>query len=128
MAGYQDTSATRSSKLKSPIDEIMFEIQALRKCAAALCMVGMAILLVCELDATHNLLRLCCFASTVCWSFVRLGSGAGACALVFATLATDYLILEPIYQINLDGETASVMASYWGLGLLLQRFGSKRPG
>jgi K+-sensing histidine kinase KdpD len=98
----------------------------LRRYAAAFAIVALASLVVADLSTSTTLLKFACFASSVVWSFVRLGLGPGVCALCTATLATDYWVLEPVYSVSLDGATACAMAAYAALALLICRFGVSR--
>jgi K+-sensing histidine kinase KdpD len=87
--------------------------------AAALAIVGLAALVVEDLSADFFWLKYAAFASVVCWSFARLRMGPAFCTLVIATLATDYLVIEPIYSISFDAWTALTLSSYFAIGLIV---------
>ena len=99
-------------------------IRVLGRYAAALAVVGMATLIVLDLNLPATFLKMACFAASVCWSFTQLGKGPGFCAMTCAALATDYWVFEPLYTLSLDSSTVVAMASYGSLGLLVRKFGS----
>jgi hypothetical protein len=98
----------------------------IQKYAASFVIVCLAALIVSALETSISFPKFSCFAAAVAWSFARLGKGPGLCALLSATLATDYWVIEPIYSISLNWWTGAAMASYAALAFVVAKFGS--PG
>jgi hypothetical protein len=99
----------------------------IQKYAASFAIVCLAALIVSDLETPISFPKFSCFAAAVSWSFARLGRGPGLCALLSATLATDYWVIEPIYSISLNWWTGVAMASYAVLAFVVARFGSPSP-
>jgi hypothetical protein len=100
---------------------------AIQKYAASFAIVCLAVLIVSDLELSISFPKFSCFAAAVSWSFARLGKGPGLCALLSATLATDYWVIEPIYSISLNWWTGAAMASYGALAFVVARLGTTSP-
>lgn len=102
----------------------MYKSSSASQYAAALAISVLAALVAEDLSADFLWLKCLSFAAAVCWSFARLRTGPAFCTLVIATLGTDYLVIDPVYSLSLDGWTALALTCYFALGLLVLKLGA----
>jgi hypothetical protein len=104
----------------------MFRLSPFGEYVASIAIAALAALVADDLSPDFFWLKYVSFAAAVCWSFMRLRTGPAICTLVLVTLATDYLIIDPVYSLDLNGWTALALTCYFALGLLVLKFGKPR--
>jgi K+-sensing histidine kinase KdpD len=95
---------------------------------AALSTTALAILIALTADFLPFVIKALCFAAGVCWTSLRAGLGPGLVALILATLATDYFVVEPLFELSLDLSTLATLASYGALAMAVVRYAPRFSG